>query len=103
VFAFPSIREFGGAVALEAMACGVPAIVPAYGGLGELVTDETGWLLPMGVRSELIERLRTTLESIVNDPNSIDNRGKCARDRVFEKFTWDVKARSIVEVWKTLL
>lgn len=103
VFAFPSIREFGGAVALEAMACGVPAVVADYGGLGELVTDETGWLLPMGRRSELIERLRGTLESIVDDPQSIDRKGLLAYERVMTHFTWDAKARQVVEVWKGVL
>ncbi len=43
IFCFPSIREFGGAVVIEAMACGLPCIVTNNGGIGEYVNEETGF------------------------------------------------------------
>ncbi|GGF89017.1 N-acetyl-alpha-D-glucosaminyl L-malate synthase BshA [Paenibacillus abyssi] len=50
----PSEKESFGLVALEAMACGVPTIGSAAGGIPELVTHgETGYLSPIGDTSQM--------------------------------------------------
>ena len=103
ILGFPSIREFGGAVALEAMALGVVPIVPDYGGLGELVTDATGWKIKMGTRDELVARFRSTLYSIVADPMQIESRSPRAVRRAREQFTWDAKAAKVLEVYDWVL
>jgi glycosyltransferase involved in cell wall biosynthesis len=63
-FAFPSLREFGGGVVVEAMASALPAIIVDYGGPAELVTPESGVLLPMAPRAELVPRLRQAMEAL---------------------------------------
>jgi glycosyltransferase involved in cell wall biosynthesis len=103
VLLFPSIREFGGGVALEAMAVGTPAMVVDYGGPAELVTSETGWLIPLGRREEIIASLRAELERIVANPQEIDDKGKLALVRVQEGFTWAVKARQSRRVYDWVL
>lgn len=100
VLGFPSIREFGGAVALEAMALGVVPIVPKYGGLGELVTDDTGWRVPMGTRSELVKRFGAVLKSIVDEPGLLKDRSIQAMRRAREQFTWDAKAQADLKVYR---
>ena len=103
---FPSIREFGGGVALEGMALGVVPIVPDYGGLGELVTPDTGWLVPMPTtpapgeaRDTLVARFRDAITSAVENPETIDARVGPARRRVAETFTWDAKAQQTLRVY----
>lgn len=103
VFAFPSIREFGGAVVLEAMALGLVPIVMAYGGPGELVSPSTGFALPMGSRESIIVALRAALETLVADPSTIQPMGLRARARVLNDFTWDAKARQTFEVYNWVL
>ena len=103
VFAFPSIREFGGAVVLEAMALGLVPIVMQYGGPGELVSPSTGFALPMGSRAEIITRLRAVLQQMVDNPTQIREMGQRAKQRVFTNFTWDVKASQTVEVYKWVM
>jgi glycosyltransferase involved in cell wall biosynthesis len=99
VLCFPSIREFGGGVALEAMAVGVVPVVPRYGGLGELVTDETGFLIEMGDRKTMIARLRQTLEQLVETPSLIDAKSDVAFRRAHEQFTWSAKAQQTLKVY----
>jgi glycosyltransferase involved in cell wall biosynthesis len=103
VFAFPSVREFGGAVVLEAMAVGVTPIVVAYGGPAELVTEKTGFLLPIGSREEIVMAMRKTLSDICERPDMIEARSAAAMARAREYFTWNAKAKSVVEIYKWML
>ena len=103
LFAFPSIREFGGAVALEAMAVGLVPAVVNYGGLGELVTPKTGFLVPIADRPQIVERFRSLLAHLCDHPEEIDAKSAAALRRAHEQFTWRAKAKRITEVYDWLL
>jgi len=103
VFAFPSVREFGGAVALEAMAVGTVPIVLDYGGPAELVTDKTGFLVPMGNRQQIIHSFREILADLALNPHKIEEKSQAALRRATEQFTWDSKARQTMEVYQWVL
>jgi glycosyltransferase involved in cell wall biosynthesis len=103
VLALPSIREFGGGVVLEAMAMGLTPVVVDYGGPGELVTDETGFRVPLGPRASLVTGFRQILEELVASPERASLIGREARCRVYKLFTWDVKAQQILEVYRWVL
>ncbi len=103
VLVFPSIREFGGGVVLEAMAMGVAPMVVDYGGPGELATPRTGFLVELGDRAALVARYRELLGRIDRDPSLLDDLRDAAVRRARTLFTWDAKARQVLEIYRWAL
>lgn len=103
IFGFPSVHEFGGGVVLEAMALGLVPVVVDYGGPGELVPPGTGFALPMVPRAELVRSLRDCLAKLVAAPDQVRAMGQRAQDYVYRNFTWDAKARQVLEVYRWAL
>jgi len=100
---FPSIRDFGGGVVLEAMALGLVPVVVDYGGPAELVTDDTGFRIPLGPRAVLTRNLRNQIGTILDDPSQLPVMGGKARERALGLFTWPAKASQIVEIYDWVL
>jgi len=103
VFAFPSIREFGGAVVLEAMALGVVPIVVNYGGPGELVGDQTGYRVPIGTRASIVSAFRDRLAALCDDPQELVAKAEVAQRFVQERFTWHAKARQVEGIYRGVI
>ena len=103
VLGFPSIREFGGGVVLEAMALGVVPVVVDHGGPRELLSDETGVRVPLGPRAEIVAGLARVLESLAGDRPRVAAMGERGRHRVESLFTWEVKAAQVAEVYRWVL
>jgi glycosyltransferase involved in cell wall biosynthesis len=103
VFAFPSIREFGGGVVLEAMALGLVPVVVDYGGPAELVTSKTGYKLPMQQREKIVSSLGDKLKMLADDRQALVPMMIAARERVHSLYTWSAKARQIREVYDWVL
>lgn len=103
VLAFPSIREFGGAVVIEAMALGLMPIVANYGGPSELVGEHTGIRIPFHDRPSLVENMRQAFGKVIRSPSLIDRLGAIGRQEVLEKLTWDAKAAQIHSVYQAVL
>ena len=99
IFGFPSVREFGGGVVLEAMARGLVPVVVDYGGPGELVPPGTGFALPMGTRAEIVERLRACFTSLAGDAATLRRLGQAAQEHVYRHFTWEAKALQTLAVY----
>lgn len=102
IFCFPSIREFGGAVVLEAMANGLPCIVVNHGGIGEYVTDETGFRIEPVSAEYLIQELTDKIRLLVEDEQLRSNMAQKSIERAKE-FEWSQKAVKIVEMYDKLV
>ena len=102
LFCFPSIREFGGAVVLEAMANGLPCIVVNNGGIGEYVTEKTGFKIEPVSREFVLEELTKHIEQLIVDKSMRDEMSINSLKRV-QEFTWDNKAKKIIEIYDQIL
>lgn len=103
VMVFPSVREFGGGVVLEAMASGVVPIVVDYGGPGELVTPACGFAVPIGPRDLLTRQIATVVANIVAEKYDLGEMSAAAVARIEQLYSWQAKAKQILAVYQWLL
>lgn len=99
LFCFPSIREFGGAVVLEAMASGLPSIVVNNGGIGEYVTHETGFRIDPVSRSGIISEMREKIGLLFRNRPLHEEMSQAAAKRA-ETFEWGVKSKQILDIYQ---
>ncbi len=102
IFVFPSVREFGGGVVLEAMALGVVPVIADYAGPAELVTPESGYTVPMGTRESLIENFKKQLEDICANPAQLAQKREASMARINSYYTWPKKAEQVLAVYEWL-
>jgi starch synthase len=105
VFVCPSVYEPFGLVNLEAMACGLPVVATAVGGIPEIVIDGvTGYLVPLpdGERG-LGQSLRESVEDILSDSTRASAMGEAGRRRVLDHFTWSAVAARTVHLYDSLI
>jgi glycosyltransferase involved in cell wall biosynthesis len=88
-----------GLTPLEAMACGVPVVAYAVGGLSESVIDGvTGTLVP----ARDIRRLAAALRSVLGDEVRRMSYASAAVDRVRSRYTWERTATDVERVYASV-
>ncbi|MFE3175195.1 glycosyltransferase [Amycolatopsis sp. NPDC059090] len=96
VLCTPWYESFG-IVPLEAMACGVPVVAAAVGGLADTVVDGiTGRLVPPRDPARLSARLRALLD----EPAELEAMGTAGLERVRARYSWDRIAAETVRVYE---
>lgn len=103
VFCLPSVRESGGAVLLEAMACARPVIAVDFGGPAEIIDSAVGLALPPTGPEAVVEGLVAALRDLVRNPEIWRQRGEAGRRRAEERYAWDAKVESTIELYRDLL
>ncbi|WP_347989627.1 glycosyltransferase family 4 protein [Methylomonas sp. AM2-LC] len=103
VFVFPTIREVGGNVLVEAMACGLPCIVPDYGGPSELVNQETGIKLKLTDKPNLISAVTSAMLELANNHEQRNAKSIKAAEFAKQHYTWESKARQLKSIYQRLL
>ncbi|MFN4173491.1 MAG: glycosyltransferase family 4 protein [Parachlamydiaceae bacterium] len=101
IFAFPSLREFGGAVVLEAMASSLPCVITDYGGMAEYLPDDAGKKIKLKPRAEFVKELACALQELIDNPRRQEEMGKKGREAA-EKFRWINKASALIKIMEEL-
>lgn len=99
LFILPSLEEGLGVVLLEALASGVPCVATQVGGIPDVITADTGSLVP-AADSEALGRAISTL---LNDPNRLERMRHNARQRAIEHYDWSIIAARLIRIYQDTL
>ena len=114
VFVCPSIYEPLGIVNLEAMACALPVVGTATGGIPEVIVDGvTGRLVPIDQAKDgtgtptnpdaFVAELAAALIAVVSDPERAALMGSAGRLRAETAFSWTSIADRTREIYRSLV
>jgi glycosyltransferase involved in cell wall biosynthesis len=95
---FPSLRDSGGLVVLEALAQGLPVICLDLGGPGVIVDDSCGRRVATGQQDEagVVRALAKHIEELASDPQLLAQLHQGAYRRACE-FSWDALVSAVYD------
>jgi glycosyltransferase involved in cell wall biosynthesis len=99
VFVYPSLREPGGTVVLEAMATGLPSIVADWGGPAEYVVDGTGLRVSVESAATFVSEMADAMLQLAADRALRASMGAAARSRVATRYDWDVLVDRLLGIY----
>jgi starch synthase len=114
VFLCPSVYEPLGIVNLEAMACGLPVVASATGGIPEVVDDGvTGKLVKIEQVSDgtgtpidpdkFVNDLAKAINDMLSDLPKAKAMGEAGRKRAEDHFAWSAIAERTMDVYRKVL
>ena len=96
----PSLgNESFGMTITRAFACATPVVASDIPGYREVVTQETGALVPPDDAAALAE----TIEALLADEPARIERGRAARERAMSEYAWPLCARRLAECYERVL
>lgn len=103
IFVFPSYREPGGNVSLEAMAFGLPVIVCRRGGPGANVDDSCGIRLEAEDPAQLATDCAAAIRRLVEVPGLRLGLGAAGREHALRNHLWPQRVERMVGLFDELV
>lgn len=103
VFLYPSLREGGGAVVVEAMASGKPVVCLDAAGPGFHIQDQWGIKVMPKSPEYVVQEMAKALERLYRDRDLRDRLGEAARRRAEEFYLWDRLGEKMQEIYEKAL
>ena len=102
-FIFPSIRELGAGVIIEAMACGMHCLVAKYGAPGALAAKGRGEAVPIAPLAEMVEGFTALLERCVAEPAHMEACARRGQAYAEGAFPWAKKGAHATALYQAVL
>jgi glycosyltransferase involved in cell wall biosynthesis len=83
----------------RAFACAAPVVASDIPGYREVLTEETGALVPPGDVDALVEKIAALLA----DEPARAERGRAARERATSEYAWPLLARRLADCYERVL
>ncbi len=99
VFCCVSENESFGVSAVEAMACGIPVIATDTEGFVEVVSEDTGFIVPRNDVRAIADRMKLLYENEALRKTM----GEAGRRRVLENYDWNRNVDTMLELYRKVI
>lgn len=102
VFIFPSLCDVYPTVIAEAMSHGLPVITTNIPGVGDMVDENSGYLLPAETSGGLVDGLAESIVRLATDPVELNRLRTGVRKRA-EEFLFEKRMSRLLRIYDELL
>lgn len=103
VFLFPSLRDGGGNVVVEAMAAGKPVVCFDLAGPGFHIDEKCGIKIKPEYPKQAVNDMAKALKKLYFDKDLRLKLGKGAREKAEREYNWDKLGDKLNEIYKKIL
>ncbi len=102
-FVFPSIRELGAGVVIEAMACGMQVMVANYGAPGDLAAEGRGTRVRMSALDDMVAGFAREMAAATQDRAAMAGIAAAGKAYADAHYPWAVKGAKTHALYAALL
>jgi glycosyltransferase involved in cell wall biosynthesis len=98
VVVLPAVREGGGGVVFEALACGAVPVILDWGGPGDIVHPNVGYKVPPSNEDDVVMQMTRILTELAGNRDLLNSLRQQGMSYARECLTWDAKAQATTQV-----